>query len=327
MWGVMILTVLLFALLFAGALTLTLGRAFPGWRRMRPERRSRALFLSAAAPWILGVIATGLAMAPSIGWAMGLHPNHCEEHQAALLHLCLIHEHSMALTARGYAFVGGAFAIAAFGASTLAWKVRIALRAQRIFWRISAPTGDPQVRRLDCERPVAHSSTAPRPVVFVSSGVLAALAPAERRALYAHEKAHLRRRDDWRMLAARALSCLYPPGFRRRLLGELDLAHEQSCDQAAARVVNRRHVASAIVKVEKLMAGAPPIGALGGSAFAASNIEARIYSLLDGDAFAQTPVWRKSFLVWGLSALLIMTAPLADFFHHLGELLLLTLIF
>jgi hypothetical protein len=67
---------------------------------------------------------------------------------------------------------------------------------------------------------------------------------------------------------------------RRALLGELALASEQTCDEAAAaRTGDRPRMAEAILAVERLI-GSRARAAVGSLAFGGSTVPARVRSLL-----------------------------------------------
>ena len=111
--------------------------------------------------------------------------------------------------------------------------------------------------------------------VVVSTGMLRALDADERRALLAHERAHLERRHDrylrTTMIAASAVPLLRP------LLRDVRVATERWADEdAAAAVGDRRLVARAIARAA-LATSAGPAGSLQAATMA---VEARLHALM-----------------------------------------------
>ncbi|WP_030322778.1 M56 family metallopeptidase [Streptomyces flavochromogenes] len=92
--------------------------------------------------------------------------------------------------------------------------------------------------------------------VVVSTGMLAGLAPAERRALFAHERAHLAGRHHRHLLAVHLAARANP--FLRPLRTAVSYTAERWADEeAAAEVGSRRSVARAIGKAALLAPRAP----------------------------------------------------------------------
>jgi beta-lactamase regulating signal transducer with metallopeptidase domain len=111
---------------------------------------------------------------------------------------------------------------------------------------------------VDADAPLALTAGLIRPRIYLSSHLLAALAPAELAAVVGHEQAHQRRRDALRLLTAEVLAGLHLPPVRRRLLAALALATERACDEAAARAqADRLTVAAALLAVTRLNAPRP----------------------------------------------------------------------
>ncbi|MFJ5078685.1 M56 family metallopeptidase [Streptomyces sp. NPDC088553] len=95
--------------------------------------------------------------------------------------------------------------------------------------------------------------------VVVSTGMLAGLAPAERRALFAHERAHLAGRHHRHLLTVHLAARANP--FLRPLRTAVSFTAERWADEeAAAEVGSRRSVARAIGKAALLAPRAPAAG-------------------------------------------------------------------
>ncbi|MFD6798385.1 M56 family metallopeptidase [Streptomyces cyaneofuscatus] len=114
--------------------------------------------------------------------------------------------------------------------------------------------------------------------VMVSTAMLAALDPAERRALLAHERAHLDGRHHRLLLATRLAGCVNP--LLRPLRAALVYSTERWADEEAARVTgDRRLTARAVGKAALISAPGPAAAAVAGFA-AAGPVPRRVAALL-----------------------------------------------
>ncbi|MFJ4713034.1 M56 family metallopeptidase [Streptomyces sp. NPDC088785] len=113
--------------------------------------------------------------------------------------------------------------------------------------------------------------------VVVSTALLARLRPAERRAVFAHERAHLAARHHRHLLTVRLAARLNP--FLRPLSSAVSYAAERWADEeAAARVGDRRAVARAIGKAA--LSGGPAREPLFAGLAAPGPVPRRIAALL-----------------------------------------------
>lgn len=129
-------------------------------------------------------------------------------------------------------------------ASSLALGVRAACieyRAQRrandvLQVSTCVAVGGAAVHVVGDDRPRAFCHGLLRPRIYLSSGTLAALSPAELQALLAHERHHARRRDPLRLAVARILGgALYFLPVLPRLLERYAAEAELAADEAALR--------------------------------------------------------------------------------------------
>ncbi|MEU6031141.1 M56 family metallopeptidase [Streptomyces tauricus] len=133
--------------------------------------------------------------------------------------------------------------------------------------------------------------------VVVTTALLACLEPAERRALFAHERAHLAARHHRFLLAARLAARANP--FLRPLCTAVSYTAERWADEEAARTVgSRRAVARAIGKAALVSRGTP-VSTLAGLA-APGPIPRRVAALLGPAPVART--WPSVFTSVGLAA-------------------------
>ncbi|MEU9056047.1 M56 family metallopeptidase [Streptomyces sp. NPDC048384] len=133
--------------------------------------------------------------------------------------------------------------------------------------------------------------------VVVTTGLLDPLEPAERRALFAHERAHLAARHHRFLLAVQLAARANP--FLRPLRTAVSYTAERWADEEAARAVgSRRRVASAIGKAALVSRGTP-VATLAG--FAAPGPVPRRVAALLGPA-PQGRRWPSLFTSVGLAA-------------------------
>lgn len=143
--------------------------------------------------------------------------------------------------------------------------------------------------------------------IVASASLLAALDPVERRALLAHERAHLSGRHHLCMIGAQLAAAADP--LLVRLPHAVGYLIERCADEAAVVATgDRRTVARAICRagLAALRAGSParhPVGAA--LPFAASQVRARVIALL------ARPVPARPFLVAAVLGLLVLTAVAA----------------
>jgi Zn-dependent protease with chaperone function len=178
---------------------------------------------------------------------------------------------------------------AAAGSRALRALIRAAGRPVPVFMQNEAATLG-LATRLDViagEDAFAITYGLIRPRILVSTGLAAALAPAEIRAVLVHEREHLRHRDPLRLLAARlaaAWGCYLPAaGWLARRAA---LCHELAADRAAAGSTGRGVLAAALLKLATMPAS-PAIAAASPAGDGRRSLEARITQLERGRPLRQ----------------------------------------
>lgn len=158
---------------------------------------------------------------------------------------------------------------------TLARWARALNRARRELGEVA---GDAAFTVVPDDTPYAYTLPGSRGKIVVSSGMLRALTTAERRALLAHERAHLESRHDLihclAMLAVRLNPLLVP------LRATLSYTIERWADESAVRDTGDRPAAARAIGKAALAARAgsrPPVGSL---AAAAGPVPRRVQALL-----------------------------------------------
>ncbi|MFF8991399.1 M56 family metallopeptidase [Streptomyces sp. NPDC014983] len=194
----------------------------------------------------------------------------------------------------GKAAIPALFAVVAAGCRTLTRPVRVRRRAHR------ALAGLPRTEVAVLPDPAPYAYALPggrRDRVVVSTGMLGALASRERRALFAHERAHLAARHHRHLLLVQLAACANP--FLLPLRTAVAYTAERWADEDAARAVgSRRVVAHAIGRAA--LASARPAPAPTLPALAAPGPLPRRVAALLGPAPA-TRAWPSLFTTVGLA--------------------------
>jgi hypothetical protein len=166
---------------------------------------------------------------------------------------------------------------------------------------------------LEDDRPDAFAVPGAGGRIVATTGLLRALTAAERRALIAHESAHLNRRHAWWLLATDVAAAANP--LLRPTAAAIEHAVERWADEDAAReVTDRRLVARTLARTALLTraAGAPATGlpAAGG------DVPCRVRALL------APPLRPRILPLTVLLALLITSTVAAATVQHRGDQLL-----
>lgn len=160
--------------------------------------------------------------------------------------------------------------------TSAAWRHRLVRRRSR---RALAGLPATPVAVLPDEAPYAYALPGSRrDRIVVSTGMLAALTSRERRALFAHERAHLTGGHHRFLLAVQLAARANP--FLRPLRSVVAYTAERWADEeAAAKIGSRRTVAVAIGKAALISRGAP-LATLASFA-AAGPVPSRVAALLE----------------------------------------------
>lgn len=235
---------------------------------------------------------------------------------------------SAGITGNGKA--GVAFVWLVVGAVILGWTLVRALRFRRRLVRSSGPA-PPKLRqevvelgrRLHLMRiPAVHTTSARvSPMVFWAGGtthlvvptfLLASLDRQERRAVLAHELAHVRRRDHFvRWIEWLACSAFWWNPVTWWARRELRAAEEAACDALGATAAEStpRAYATSLLRVVELLSKPPmpPTPAFASGVASGRNrkaLERRFRMLISGKSNVQTPRWMHSVGVASAVALL-----------------------
>ncbi|MGP3690387.1 M56 family metallopeptidase [Streptomyces sp. IBSNAI002] len=129
-------------------------------------------------------------------------------------------------------------------------------RVRRGAARALAALPDRSVAVLPDDTPYAYALPGSRDRIVVTAGMLAELSGPERRALFAHERAHLIGRHHRFLMAVQLAACANP--FLRPLRTSVRYTTERWADEeAAATTGSRRTVARAVAKAALVTRGAP----------------------------------------------------------------------
>lgn len=174
--------------------------------------------------------------------------------------------------------------------------------------------GPSDVVFVDDETPHAYAIGGRRPRIVVSSGLMRTLRAGERRAVLAHEAAHLRRRHHAHLRVLRLAAAVHP--LLRAAVGSGVLAVERWADEDAARSLgDRTLVARSLLRAALAGTGASaPAGVLAHST--SGDVSRRVAALL---AAPPRPRWS----VATMSGILVVAAILSPVYSadHLDTLL------
>ncbi|MFC8342511.1 M56 family metallopeptidase [Streptomyces sp. NPDC057280] len=133
--------------------------------------------------------------------------------------------------------------------------------------------------------------------VVVSTAMLTCLEPAERRALFAHERAHLAARHHRHLLAVRLAAQANP--FLHPLRKAVSYAAERWADEEAAETVGSRRIVARAIGKAALVSRGTPVPTLAGLA-APGPVPRRVAALLGPAPTART--WPSAFTAVGMAA-------------------------
>jgi Zn-dependent protease with chaperone function len=161
--------------------------------------------------------------------------------------------------------------------------------------------------KLASAQPTAFTLGWLKPKIFISAGMQDACSAHDIECILYHEAAHLRRRDNLRLLIARLLTAPLPQRFAQPALDDLKLSCEKACDLHAAAILSRESVAAALIRVARLQQQAAPVASL---AFVGNRTEQRIVALLEKPqpTLASEKVFAAASIA--LLAILVMINPL-----------------
>lgn len=289
------------------ALTLTMRLLYPMVRpyllRLHPRHGNAILLLFWSAPFVLSLATSVLLFVPSVDGVL-VNP-HCHGDCS---------EHVPMLDAGALVWLG--LVLAAIAAAGLIGHLSQGLlrgaRMRRQFDALSVR--QPGYRLLDSLEPVVFTLGWWRPRVFISRGLLAQCSSGEVNIILEHEEAHRRRRDNLRLLLIRVFCMFLPYRLRDRVLHDMQLLCEQSCDFVAADHHGSVSVAETLVHVGRILrrAAVPAPG----SAFDGSDLHDRVHALLGLESRKLLSAWQITALSLAVVAsMLLAVEPL----HHGAE--------
>ncbi|MGH3125624.1 MAG: M56 family metallopeptidase [Streptosporangiaceae bacterium] len=189
-------------------------------------------------------------------------------------------------------------------------RIRALLAVYRSYvgWRPTSP-----LVVLDDTRPDAFTTPAPAGRIVVTAGLLAALTPAERKVVLAHEHAHLRHRHTWWAQAADLATAFNP--LLRPTATTVAYAIERWADEDTARLTgDREQVARTLARVALLKHHTPAaIPAAHALPATGGDVPRRVQALL------APPPSRRPLAVAVLAGLLLAGTLATAGAEHTGE--------
>jgi Zn-dependent protease with chaperone function len=285
-----------------------------GWA---PDARHRTLLMLALSPVLLASVSVLAVMSPSALALVWPAFDHCLVHPGHV-HLCVVHLPER--WANPSLLVGLCLA-ATFLVASAGLGLRELWLASRLSSRLVA-SASPEpafgARILPTADPLCLLVGVFRPSILISRGLVSSVTPDELSAVLSHERAHATRRDTLVRLIARVSTLFMLPRARRSLLQALDLAAEQSSDEASASALgDRLAMAETILKVERLLHTAPVRVSAFAVSFGGTSVPARVAALLD-EPLDKRP--RSPAVVATLAGIALLVA--GPELHHATETLL-----
>jgi len=240
---------------------------------------------------------------------------HCISHNNSMAHLCWF---DPAVHISDYLWIGGISLMALVIIFNVYKGINLMLKQWRFQSTLRAVSEQQEnnVFRIASEHFFVFSSGLFSPQAFISSQLLEQLTAEELEVVLAHEQAHCQRRDVLRRLLLNFAGLFHFPATRQYLLSDLELAHEQICDNAAVQKVGSRVlVAETIIKVARQLQLLTPHSKMGIASFDGSHIDIRIQQLLEQPKPVNPYVLFFSTVLFSLiiGSALMLTMPL----HHL----------
>ncbi|MFE3323444.1 M56 family metallopeptidase [Streptomyces sp. NPDC059176] len=209
----------------------------------------------------------------------------------------------------GKAAIPALVAVAAACAVTVWRHHRVRRRAAR------ALEGLPPARIAVLPDTARYAFALPGPAsrIVVSTGMLSGLDPAERRALFAHESAHLAAGHHRHLMAALLAARANP--FLRPLYTAVAYCAERWADEEAAELIgNRRVMARAVGKAALASTGTPHPTFAG---FAAGPVPRRVAALLG--PVPSTRAWPPAFTAAGVAVWTAAAGTMASAFSSVNS--------
>lgn len=156
--------------------------------------------------------------------------------------------------------------------------------------------------------------------IFITQGLIQKSSSQDINIILEHEKEHVKRKDNLRLLLARLLTIFIPGKLSKRYIDDLHLFTEAACDQSSASKYGSLNVAETLLKVQKLVPDHfDYFNQTLISSFTGSEIEDRVQLLIDSHGSGKTPRFK---IIFGVGALLLISLFFVDPLHHSVEWLL-----
>ena len=156
--------------------------------------------------------------------------------------------------------------------------------------------------------------------IFITAGMLRECSDRDLAIILEHERAHVERRDNLRLLFGRLMLLAVPASLTRGMQEDFHLFTEASCDFATAAKHGALDVAETLLRVQRLVPGHfRYFDRTVVSAFTGSEVENRVRLLVDAD----NRELARPFHLWPFLLLLVaFSVALVDPMHHAAEVLL-----
>ncbi len=270
--------------------------------------------------WLLSPIFFAIALTLSgvlFSWLESheMATEHCLSHNNSMAHLCWF---DPVVHISDYLWMGGISLMALVIIFNTYKGIKLMLKHRHFQSTLRAVSEQQEnnVFRIASEHFFVFSSGLFLPQAFISSQLLEQLSANELDVVLAHEQAHCKRRDVLRRVLLSFAGLFQLPATRQHLLNDLELAHEQMCDNAAVQKVGSRFlVAETIIKVARHLKLLPSKSIIGIASFDDCHIDVRIQQLLQQPEPVKASVlfFSTVLLILIMCSAFMLTMPL----HHL----------
>lgn len=221
----------------------------------QPDRRFSALLLLSLSPAVLALTSFLAAVGPAVLALVNPSMDHCVAHGHGHTHLCFVHLPLHAGGSVSWVLLAGGLAWILGRAAGSTHRLSNGHRMSKRLRAMGTLHESQRALVLPVELPLCVTVGLMRPQIVISESLIRGVSAARLDVILRHEEAHVRRHDAALRLLARMATVFMVRSARKRLLDELELAAEQSCDEKAAVSGDRLGVAETILHVERMLAG------------------------------------------------------------------------
>lgn len=171
---------------------------------------------------------------------------------------------------------------------------------------------------LESRAPVAFAAGLLRPKCYITTGLIEQISEVDLDIIIAHERAHIKHKDNQKKLLFTLLASLYPKPITQRLNRLFSLATEQLADARVSQDYSVFDIAQTLVNAAKIWRiSGSGVNAVSINYFIADDVDVRVRALVAPQKCRSFP-WAHCLLIMMLTTTLSLFAGV-DTLHHLIE--------